>query len=115
MNDDVTAYLERGLPWQVEVGEKLRQLVHRTIPDVEETLEYGKPHFLYNGRHVAVIHVARGKVSFMVFKASGIDPIKGVLRSLGNGERKTADISEGQTVDYDVLADVLARTSGRGR
>ncbi|MEV6927212.1 DUF1801 domain-containing protein [Dactylosporangium sp. NPDC051485] len=113
MNDDVTTYINRGLPWQVEVCEKLRQLVHRTVPDVEERLEYGKPHFASDGQHVAAIHVARGKISFLIFNASGIDPVKGVLRSLGNGERKTADISEGQAVDVELLADVLARTSAR--
>ncbi|WP_238006322.1 DUF1801 domain-containing protein [Dactylosporangium sp. AC04546] len=113
MNDDVTTYINRGLPWQVEVCEKLRQLVHRTVPDVEERLEYGKPHFASDGRHVAAIHVARGKISFLIFNAGGIDPVKGVLRSLGNGDRKTADISEGQVVDHELLAGVLARTSAR--
>ena len=111
MNDDVTTYINRGLPWQVEVCEKLRQLVYRTVPDVEERLEYGKPHYARDGRHVAAIHVARAKISFMLFNAGGIDPVKGVLRSLGSGDRKTADISEGQAVDYEFLADVLARTS----
>ncbi|SRR5258705_7255326 len=113
MNEDVTIYINRGLPWQVDVCEKLRQLVHRTVPDVEERLEYGKPHFASNGRHVAAIHVAGGKISFLIFNADGIDPVKGVLRSLGNGDRKTADISEGQAVDYELLADVMTRTSAR--
>ncbi|GAA0384943.1 hypothetical protein GCM10009530_39810 [Microbispora corallina] len=113
MNDDVTTYINRGLPWQVEVCEKLRQLVHRTVPDVEERLEYGKPHFASHSRHVAAIHVARGKISFLIFNAGGIDPVKGILRSLGNGDRKAADISEGQAVDYELLADVLTRTSAR--
>jgi hypothetical protein len=113
MDDDVTTYISRGLPWQVDVCEKLRQLVHRTVPDVEERLEYGKPHFSSNGRHVAAIHLARGKISFLIFNAGSIDPVKGVLRSLANGDRKTADISEGQAVDYELLADVLTRTSDR--
>ncbi|MER7009795.1 DUF1801 domain-containing protein [Dactylosporangium sp. NPDC000555] len=91
--------------------EELRRLVRRAVPDVEERLEYGKPHFACDGRHVAAIHVARAKISFLIFNAGGIDPVKGVLRSLGNGERKTADISEGQAVDYELLADVLARAS----
>ncbi len=111
MQNDVTAYIDKGLPWQREVCEKLRELVRRTIPDVEEKLEYGKPHFLKNDQHAAVIHVARNKVSFMVFNAGHLDPVKGVLRSLGNGDRKAVDIGENQDVDYDLLADILARTS----
>ncbi|ASR35770.1 hypothetical protein BAY61_13015 [Prauserella marina] len=111
-NTEVTNYIDKTLPWQAEVCGKLRELVHATITGAEERLQYGKPHFLKNGEHAAVIRVARGKVSFMVFGAGGIEPVKGVLRSLGNGDRKAADITEGQDVDYDLLADVLAKASG---
>ncbi|TCO28313.1 uncharacterized protein DUF1801 [Kribbella steppae] len=111
MHNGVTRYIDKGLPWQIEVCEKLRELVRQTIPDVEEKLEYGKPHFLKNDQHAAVLHVARNKVSFMVFNAADVDPVKGVLRSLGNGDRKTVDISEDQDVDYGLVADILARTS----
>jgi hypothetical protein len=112
MHDDLTSYIDKGLPWQVEVCKKLRELVHQTIPDVEEKLEYGKPHFLKNDQHAAVIHVGKNKVSFMVFNAADVEPVKGVLRSLGNGDRKSVDISENQAVDYGLIADVIARTSG---
>lgn len=113
MNDEVTDYIAKTLPWQAEVCRRLREMVHATIAGAEEKLQYGKPHFLKNGKHAAVIHVARSKVSFMVFEAGDIEPVKGVLRSLGNGDRKAADITEGQDVDYDLLAGVLAKTSSR--
>ena len=111
MHNEVTNYIDKGLPWQKDVCEKLREVVRQTIPDVEEKLEYGKPHFLKNGRHAAVLHVAKSKVSFMVFNAAHVDPVKGVLRSLGNGDRKAVDIGADQDVDYGLLADILTRTS----
>ncbi|WP_228814186.1 hypothetical protein [Nocardia flavorosea] len=43
-----------------------------------------------------MIHAAKNKVSFMVFDASDIEAVEGVFRSMGNGERKTADIAEGE-------------------
>lgn len=111
MNDEVTRYIDGLLPWQSDVCRQLRAMTHKTIPGVEEQIQYGKPHFSKNGQHAAVIHAAKSKVSFMVFNAAEIEPVKGVLRSMGNGERKTADIVEGAEVDYDVLAEVLAKTS----
>lgn len=111
MHNDVSKYFDKALPWQREVCQNLRQVVRQTIPGVEEKLEYGKPHFLKNDQHAAVIHVAKDKVSFMVFNAAHVDPVKGVLRSLGNGDRKAVDITEGQDVDYELLADILTRTS----
>ena len=111
MNDEVTQYIDRLLPWQIDVCRRLRAMVHETIPGVEEQIQYGKPHFLKNGQHAALIHAAKSKVSFMVFNASEIEAVKGVLRSMGNGERKTADIAEGQDIDYDLLAGFLAKAS----
>jgi hypothetical protein len=111
MSDDVTQYINKAQPWQIDVCEKLRAMVGQTIPDVEERLQYGKPHYLKNGHYAAVIAVAKDKVSFMVFNATDIPEVKGLLRALGNGERKAVDIREGQTVDYGALASILEETA----
>jgi hypothetical protein len=111
VSDDVTQYINKAQPWQTDVCEKLRAMVGQTIPDVEERLQYGKPHYLKNGQYAAVIAVAKDKVSFMVFNASDVPVVKGFLRALGNGERKAVDIKEGQQVDYDAVAGILAATA----
>ncbi|MGI8330401.1 DUF1801 domain-containing protein [Actinomadura scrupuli] len=111
MNDEVTQYINKAQPWQIEVCEKLRTMVGQTIPDVEERLQYGKPHYLKNGHFAAVIAVGKDKISFMVFNAAGIPEVKGFLRALGNGDRKAVDIREGQTVDYGALASILKETA----
>ncbi|MEV5386317.1 DUF1801 domain-containing protein [Streptomyces sp. NPDC052721] len=108
----MTAYIEMAKPWQTRVCTGLREMVHRTLPEAEEALQYGKPHFLRDGRPSAVIHIARDKVSFMVLHAAGIEAVPGLLRSLGNGDRKAIDIREGDEVDHDFLADILRRTTG---
>ncbi|MFF0467267.1 DUF1801 domain-containing protein [Micromonospora zamorensis] len=111
MSDDVTQYINKTQPWQIDVCEKLRAMVVQTIPDVEERLQYGKPHYLRNGHYAAVISVAKDKISFMVFNAKDVPEVKGFLRSLGKGERKAVDIKDGQTVDYDALAGILKETT----
>ena len=111
MNDQISQYIENVQPWQTTVCQGLRKMVNETIPDVEESFQYGKPHFLKNGEYAAVIAVAKDKVNFMVFNAHDIPEIKGVLRSMGKGERKTATVTEGQHVDYPLLADILTKTT----
>ena len=112
MNHDVTTYIEGTKPWQAEVCNELRSTVLRALADIEEAMQYGKPHFVREGRHVAVLHVAAAKVSFMVFDAGAVEPVPGLLRSLGSGDRKVVDIREGETVDLDFIADLLRRTAG---
>jgi hypothetical protein len=111
MNDAVTQYIDDTAPWQKEVCEKLRAMVHETVPGIEERLQYGKPHFLKNGQHAAVIAVARNKVSFMVFNATDIPAVKGFIRAMGQGDRKCADIGEGAEVDYAALAEILKKVT----
>ncbi|MFG1679190.1 DUF1801 domain-containing protein [Nonomuraea sp. NPDC049269] len=111
MNDEVTQYISNTAPWQKEICEKLRGMTHETVPVVEERLQYGKPHFLKDGHHVAVIAVARDKVSFMVFNATDIPAVKGFIRAMGKGDRKCADFEEGQEVDYKALAEILEKTT----
>ncbi|MEU4311082.1 DUF1801 domain-containing protein [Nocardia sp. NPDC024068] len=111
MADEVTRYIDKLPPWQSDICRQLRAMIRTTIPTVDEQIQYGKPHFLKNGRHAAVIHAGKNKVSFMLFNAAEVDAVKGVLRSMGNGERKTVDIVEGQDIDYDLLADFLAKAS----
>lgn len=97
--------------WQIEVVQSLRQLVFKTIPNIEEGLQYGKPHYLKNGHYAAVISASKDKVSFMLFNASEISPIKDVLRSMDNGERKTLDILRGHAIDYKQISEWLRLAS----
>lgn len=113
MNSDVTDYLARTKPWQQDICGRLRETVHATVPDVEEMIQYGKPHFNVAGRNAAVLHVAAAKVSFMVFDAGDVEAVPGLLRSLGSGDRKVVDLREGDTVDLDFIADLLRRTTGQ--
>lgn len=112
MNQDVTNYIEKLQPWQNEVCEKLRSTVFEVLPDVEERLQYGKPHYLQNGHYAAVMHAAKDKVSFMLFNAAEIPEIKGFLKSMSSPDRKTVTILEGESPDYGLIAELLERAAG---
>jgi hypothetical protein len=111
MNVAVTEYIQSKVEWQHVVCGSLRQMILETISDVEERLQYGKPHYLKNGHYAAVISVAKDKISLMLFNATEIAEEKGFIRSMGNGERKVIDISQGQDVDYARLAALLKQAS----
>ena len=111
MNDEVTQYVKKTQPWQVEVYSTLRNLVLINVPGVEERLQYGKPHYLKDGSYLAVIHAGKDKVSFMLFNATKVPEVKGFLRSMSNGDRKTVDMSDGQSVDYKKILKLVKDVS----
>ncbi|MBO9731341.1 MAG: DUF1801 domain-containing protein [Chitinophaga sp.] len=111
MNPEVTQYIDQLKPWQKESATALRDIVLKTIPDAEERLQYGKPHYLKNGHYAAVISAAKDKLSFMIFNATELAEIKGYFQSMATPDRKTATIKEGQTTDYKQLAYFLKQAS----
>ncbi|WP_025848978.1 DUF1801 domain-containing protein [Paenibacillus ehimensis] len=96
-------------PWQAEISARLREMVHQTIPDVQERIQYKKPHFLKNGKYAAVISTSKDAVSFTIFNPGGIEFPEGPFD--GPPERKTIKLRSGQAADYDQLASLLSQAS----
>lgn len=111
MNQEVTAYVEKLPDWQIKTCDTLRKMIYKAIPNVEERMQYGKPHYLKNGHYAAVVHAAKDKISFMIFNAGELEEIKGFFKSMSSPDRKTASILKDQEVDYKQLADLLKQSS----
>jgi hypothetical protein len=111
MNQEVTGYIQKLPKWQADVCESLRKMIYKTIPPVEERLQYGKPHYLKDGHYACVVYAAKDKVSFMIFNAGKLEEIKGFFKSMSDPNRKTATITEGQKADYTQLAGLLKKAS----
>jgi hypothetical protein len=112
MNDQVTEYINKiAQEWQKEVCTELRQIVLNAIPDVEEKIQYGKPHYRKNGKYACVMGTAKGWVSFTIFNAEALQPPEGMFESSENGDRKTIKIQQGQTVDNELLTRLITQAA----
>lgn len=104
MNDQVTLYItELSQKWQSEFCTRVREMVHRVVPDVTERLQYGKPHFLQGKQYVGVLSAAKAHVSFTIFNAQLLETPEGLFESSETGDRRTLKVKDGQTVDYEML------------
>jgi hypothetical protein len=108
MDQAVTDYIARiEQPWQAEVSRRLRQFIHQAVPDAGERIQYGKPHFLKDGKYVAVLGTAKGWVSLTIFNASTIEAPDGLFEPGGSPDRKTIKFREDQSVDDDLVVRLL--------
>ena len=115
MNEAVTEYIasvgsKSGQEWEAPVCEALRAITLKTLPDVEERMQYGKPHYLVNGKYAAVIGTAKQHVSYTIFNAAALDAPDGLFED-GPPERRTIKIKNGQSVDYTQLALLLKQAA----
>ncbi len=111
MNQAVTEYIEKiTQEWQAEVCTQLRQLIHQAVPEIEERIQYGKPHFLKNNKYAAVAGTAKDWVSLTIFNAQTLEAPEGFFEA-GPPERKTVKIRKGQAMDYEFLARLVQQAA----
>lgn len=108
MSQEVTEFIDKLPPWQIGVAASLREMVHRSIPEAEERIQYKKPHFLKNGHYAAVISPSKDAVAFMIMNAEGIEFPKGFD---GPAERKWIKLREGDAPDLSLLSELLKQAS----
>ena len=110
MNQEITDFIEAlKEPWQGELSTNLRQIVHQAIPEVQERMQYKKPHFLKNGKYAAVISTSKDAVSFTIFNANGLTFPNGVFD--GPPERKTMKLKQGQAFDPKLLSSLVSQAA----
>lgn len=111
MNRAVTEYVQQlKEPWQPEICTRLDEVISEAVVGIDSRLQYGKPHYLKNGKYAAVVGTAKDWVSFTIFNATGIDAPAGLFEP-GPAERKTVKIRKAQAVDYGQLGELLQQAA----
>ncbi|MVO98347.1 DUF1801 domain-containing protein [Paenibacillus sp. N10] len=95
--------------WQRELASKLREVIHQAIPDVQERIQYKKPHFLKNGKYAAVISTSKDTVSFTLFNAAALELPEDKFD--GPPERKTMKLRQGDSFEPGYLVPLVIQAS----
>jgi uncharacterized protein YdeI (YjbR/CyaY-like superfamily) len=62
----VDAYIARAAPFAQPILEHCRALIHRGLPEAEETIKWGMPHFTVGGKNVAGIAAFKAHCAFII-------------------------------------------------
>ncbi|MCM3443850.1 DUF1801 domain-containing protein [Metabacillus halosaccharovorans] len=109
MNQEVTDFINSlDEPWQLQLCDDLREVVHRAIPEVQERMQYKKPHFLKHGKYAVVISTSKKAVSFTIFNTTNLEI---PTNFDGPSERKTLKILKGEKPDFNQLISLVQFSS----
>lgn len=112
LNPAVSEYIDKvAQPWQADVCNHLRQLIHQAIPDIDELIQYNKPHYKLHKQYICVFNTTKDRVTFIIFQAETLEAPAGFFEPGGAPERKTIKIREGQDVDYSLLTTLLQQAA----
>ena len=106
----VDAYLDGLPPWQRELCQRLRDIVHAADPEVQETIKRTvQPYFVCQG-NVAAFLAAKDHVNVFVYDG-GIVPDPDGLITAGhdNATARTIGFREGDDVPEDALLEFFQR------
>lgn len=101
----IAEYLKKVTPEQQAEFERIRKLVHATVPDVEETMSYGIPTFKYKGTYL--VHWGAFKDHMSLFPGPVL-PIRERLIADGYKLAKgTIQFTKDKTLPDDIIKQIL--------
>jgi len=65
----IDAYIAKAQPFAQPILVHLRDLVHRVLPEVEEAIKWGMPHFTFMGKNVSGMAAFKAHCAFMIHGA----------------------------------------------
>ena len=68
----IDAYIARQADFARPILDHLRRIVHAAAPEVEETIKWSMPHFMYKGRLFAGMAAFKAHATFGLWQASAV-------------------------------------------
>jgi uncharacterized protein YdeI (YjbR/CyaY-like superfamily) len=62
----IDAYIAKAAPFAQPILAHMRQIVHAALPEVEEGIKWGMPHFMVSGKNVAGMAAFKAHCAFIV-------------------------------------------------
>ena len=100
----VDAYLEPLPPWQADICQQVRNLVHAADPEVTETIKRTvQPYFVLKG-NIAALQAAKDHVNVFLYDGGIVpDPEKIITAGHQNSTARTVAFREGERINADAL------------
>lgn len=80
----IDTYIAKAAPFAQPILAHLRALVHRTVPDLTETLKWGVPHFTHRGKNLAGFAAFKAHAAFMIHGEGRQDEGMGSAGKIGS-------------------------------
>jgi hypothetical protein len=111
----VDAYIATLEPWQRDVAQTVRRLVHEADPDVEETIKRRiQPYFVLEGNICALLG-ARDHLNVFIYDPIAPDPHGLVNQGHGNATARGIQVRRGDELDEPALVELFRSVIANNR
>ena len=103
----VDAYIDALPPWQGEICQEVRELVHTADPEVEETIKRSvQPYFVLQG-NIAALQATKDHVNVFLYDPIAPDPEGIITSGHDNKTGRAIAYREGETINERALLALL--------
>lgn len=99
-NPEVDTYLDNKMHPLTQEIQRVREIILNAHPDIEETIKWNSPTFMYKGNMASYFMNAKKHVSLMFHKGAMISDSSGLLEG---------DAKEGRTAKFKNMDEIEAR------
>lgn len=85
----IDVYIEKSADFSKEIIAHLRQLIAQAIPQVEETIKWNSPYFLYQGEIVCAIMAFKNKMTFTFWRGQELADQYQLLGDVGKSKMRS--------------------------
>ncbi|HET7015842.1 MAG TPA: DUF1801 domain-containing protein [Streptosporangiaceae bacterium] len=112
----VDAYIDRLPPWQQEICDQVRDLVHAADPEVEETTKRTvQPYFVLNGNICALL-AAKDHVNVFLYDGAIVPDPHGIITAgHDNKTARTVGVREGERINAPALTEMFRQIIANNR
>src|SRR5438552_12435979 len=103
----VDDYIASLPPWQRDVAERVRRLVHEADPEVQEVVERRvQPYFVLNGNICALLG-AKDHLNIFIYDPIVLDPEGIINQGQGNLTARAIQVRQGETINTRALLNLF--------
>ena len=114
-NHAVDAYIAALQPWQREVAETVRRLVHEADPDVEEVINRRtQPYFVLDGNICALLG-AKDHLNVFIYDPIAPDPHGLINQGQENATARGIQVRPGDELDETALVELFRAVIANNR
>lgn len=116
MHDDrVTAFIDALPGWQRERCARVRELIHRADPAIEETIKRtDRPYFVLDG-NVCALQATRDHLNVFVYDPIAPDPHGIVNHGAGNATARSIQLWEHDVLDEGAFVELVRAVVANNR
>lgn len=103
----VDAYIASLQPWQQEICQKLRQLIHTAEPEISETIKRtNRPYFTCHG-NVCAFLATKDHVNVFLYDPIVPDPEQIINQGQGNATARAIQIYQGEPINEKAFMNLI--------